>query len=65
MKARIPKGTYVWGTFPAGDKIQGVTRVVRLKAIDKHSGMTGKPAVVWAGTGGYWHYALVEDVEIW
>jgi hypothetical protein len=68
-KVRIPKGTKIWGTFPEHTKVAGRTYTVAIKAVDR--GYPETPSypgredeVVWAGAGGYWHYAKLADVEV-
>lgn len=74
MRVRIPKGTTITGTFPGAARTAGTSFTVDVFDIyvgyvarDAWDGrhMVGKPtSVVWVGSGGYWHYADFEDVEI-
>lgn len=89
MRARIPKGTVIRGTFDGGERVAGKTYTVNVITIDRgHPGMCycrqspepqawhdipdhskhcypPRPAeVVWAGSGGYWTFASVSDVEL-
>lgn len=69
VRCRIPKGTVITGTFKEGIKEAKTTYVVTLFTIDE--GYEGGPfgpgreaMVCWAGSGGYWHYAPLSDVEV-
>lgn len=74
VKARIPKGTIISGTFPGDDKVAGRTYVVDVRrvssgylpdAYDIGKGRNGRIATItWVGSGDYWHDAPLEDVEI-
>ena len=64
-KVRIPKGTVIWGTFKEGTKEAGRNQTVTVfDSTPKGYEQYGEPYIVWPGTGGYWHNARVEDVEI-
>ena len=70
MRVRIEKGTYIHGTFAEGEKLAGTTYVITLVAVDQgFEAIPGNnperaPEVVWAGSGGYWHYCAAAEVEI-
>jgi hypothetical protein len=70
MRVRIPKGTYIHGTFKEREKLAGATYVVTVIAADKgFDAIAGNnpehaPEVVWAGSGGYWHLCDAAEVEI-
>ena len=69
-RVRVPKGVMFQSTHPKyrGRETQGFsihetagTRTVKVERIDRYR--TGKHQICWAGTGGYWFFCLVEDVE--
>ena len=64
-KVQIPKGTPLWGTFPGYRKVAGRTYTVEIvdsTAVGYEE--FGEPYVTWAGSGGYWHHANLNDVEV-
>ena len=66
---RIPKGTRIHGTFAEREKLAGATYTVKLVSVDAGwDAIPGyperAPEVVWAGSGGYWHYCKAADVEL-
>ena len=70
-KVRIPKGTYIWGTFAGHEKLAGRTYTVSVfdsspgYPADERYGIKGLPEhVTWPGAGGYWHNAALADVEV-
>jgi hypothetical protein len=73
MRVRIPSGTVITGTFEGGEKLAERTYTITVIAADEgyeatndHFGNTPAtaPRVCWAGSGGFWHYADAEAVEI-
>lgn len=73
-KVRVPKGTFIRTTHPQREngpskRTQTVTINHILNGTDEHKGYHGEwqyrtnPSVVWAGTGGYWCEADINDVE--
>lgn len=74
LSATIPKGTLINGTFPGPDKRAGRTYTVKVHSIDAgyvpntpwdgRHGVGRHAEVCWVGTGGYWHYAALEDVDL-
>lgn len=67
-QVRIPEGTVIWGTFKEGIKEAGHTYTVSIMSEEPGYpasawGPGREPAVCWVGSGGYRHYARIEDVE--
>lgn len=76
MQVTIPKGTPIWGTFKEGKKTAGRNYEVTVHSVDptvpayKHGSqdydfVPPKDAnICWVGAGGYWHYALIRDIQL-
>ncbi len=66
-KVKIPKGTMVRGTSPKSPYI--TKREYTVTVFDVFSpgyedcGLYVRPAVCWVGSGGYWMYADMDQVE--
>lgn len=77
-RVRIKAGAKIWGTHPQyrnGGRHISRSRVVSVWRLDegytpaegdvlRHTHALRNPQVCWVGTGGYWFYADVNDVEI-
>jgi hypothetical protein len=65
---RIKKGTALWSTNPSKHKFMaGRTYVVTIHDSYPAYGDNTEmrfAEVLWAGTGGYWTYAKLDDVEV-
>jgi hypothetical protein len=70
MRVRIPKGTYIHGTFKEREKLASRNQVVTVFAADTgFDAIPGNnpdvaPSIVWPGSGGYWHHCAAAEVEI-
>ena len=77
QRVRVRKGAKVTGTFQGGKEgiILARSQVVTVHALDKgylnflegrdrKSPKMVQSRVVWAGSGGYWRYAELNDVEV-
>ena len=74
QRIKLRKGSLVFGTFKGGQEGITLTRAQTITVHDVYSGYVdqergGKvalrqPAVVWAGSGGYWRRTDLNNVEL-
>ena len=73
QRVRIRKGTVISKTKSGSSFVAGRTYVVEVRSLDNgadgyvrdgHVVEAQNPRVVWVGSGGYWHSADINDVEV-